>query len=89
MVNEPTRGVDVGARAEIYAKLRDLANDGAAVVFASTDIQEVTGLADRVISFYRGMQVGELALNDITPTNVLQQITHPFGDEDKQIKVVS
>ena len=89
LVNEPTRGVDVGARAEIYAKLRDLANDGAAVVFASTDIQEVTGLADRVISFYRGMQVGELALNDITPTNVLQQITHPFGDEDKQIKVVS
>ena len=89
LVNEPTRGVDVGARAEIYAKLRDLANDGAAVVFASTDIQEVTGLADRVISFYRGMQVGELALSDITPTNVLQQITHPFGDEDKQIKVVS
>jgi hypothetical protein len=42
-----------------------------------------------VISFYRGMQVGELALSDITPTNVLQQITHPFGDEDKQIKVVS
>ena len=51
LVNEPTRGVDVGARAEIYQKLRDLANEGTAVIFASTDIQEVAGLADRVVSF--------------------------------------
>ena len=56
LVNEPTRGVDVGARAEIYGKLRELANEGAAIIFASTDIQEINGLADRVISFYRGMQ---------------------------------
>ena len=84
LVNEPTRGVDVGARAEIYGKLRELANEGAAVIFASTDIQEITGLADRVISFYRGMQVGELQLTEINPASVLEQITHPFGVDDKQ-----
>jgi ribose transport system ATP-binding protein len=80
LVNEPTRGVDVGARAEIYQKLRDLANEGAAVIFASTDIQEVAGLADRVISFYRGMQVGEIASERITAASILQQITHPFDE---------
>ncbi len=58
LVNEPTRGVDVGAKAEIYAKLRDLADGGAAIVFASTDMQEITYLPDRVITFYRGMQIG-------------------------------
>ena len=80
LVNEPTRGVDVGARAEIYQKLRDLANEGTAVIFASTDIQEVAGLADRVVSFYRGMQVGEIAQEQITAASILQQITHPFDD---------
>ncbi len=79
MVNEPTRGVDVGARAEIYSKLRDFANEGKAVIFASTDIQEITGLSDRIITFYRGMQIGEIAQEDISAATVLEQITHPFG----------
>ncbi|MYF45380.1 MAG: sugar ABC transporter ATP-binding protein [Rhodobacteraceae bacterium] len=79
LVNEPTRGVDVGARAEIYGKLREFANEGKAVIFASTDIQEITGLSDRIITFYRGMQIGEIELKDISATKVLEQITHPFG----------
>ncbi|MCY4186592.1 MAG: sugar ABC transporter ATP-binding protein [Rhodobacteraceae bacterium] len=79
LVNEPTRGVDVGARAEIYGKLREFANEGKAVIFASTDIQEITGLSDRIITFYRGMQIGEIVLEDISATKVLEQITHPFG----------
>ena len=78
LVNEPTRGVDVGARAEIYQKLRQLADEGAAIVFASTDIQEVAGLADRVITFYRGMQIGEIRLQQISAAAILEQITHPF-----------
>lgn len=88
LVNEPTRGVDVGARAEIYQKLRNLADDGVAVVFASTDIQEIAGLADRVVSFYRGMQVGEIQLEKITAANILQQITHPFDDAPLQTDMV-
>ena len=78
LVNEPTRGVDVGARAEIYLKLRELADEGAAIVFASTDLQEIIGLSDRVITFYRGMQISEIALEDIAPAMVLEQITHPL-----------
>ncbi len=79
LVNEPTRGVDVGARSEIYRKLREFADEGGAVVFASTDIQEITGLSDRIVTFYRGMQIGEIELADISAATVLEQITHPFG----------
>jgi len=75
LVNEPTRGVDVGARAEIYQKLRDLADDGAAIVVASTDIQEITNLPDRIITFYRGMQIGEIGLEDMSAAAILKQIT--------------
>ena len=80
LVNEPTRGVDVGARAEIYQKLRELADEGAAIVFASTDLQEVIGLSDRVITFYRGMQIQEIPFERMTPALVLEQITHPLDD---------
>ncbi|MEZ7812562.1 MAG: sugar ABC transporter ATP-binding protein [Paracoccaceae bacterium] len=80
LVNEPTRGVDVGARAEIYQKLRELAEAGAAIVVASTDMQEISNFPDRVITFYRGMQIGEIELADISPATILQQITDPFNE---------
>ena len=79
LVNEPTRGVDVGARAEIYAKLRELADEGAAIIFASTDIQEIAGLSDRVIAFYRGMQIDEIVGDRLEAAEILAKITHPFG----------
>ncbi len=80
LVNEPTRGVDVGARAEIYQILRELADQGAAIVVASTDIQEITNLPDRIVSFYRGVQIGELALGEMTSANILENITDPFHE---------
>ena len=87
LVNEPTRGVDVGARAEIYRKLRELADEGSAIVFASTDLQEIVGLSDRVITFYRGMQISEIQLADMSPALVLEQITHPFDTADMRAQV--
>ncbi|MCB1488436.1 MAG: sugar ABC transporter ATP-binding protein, partial [Bauldia sp.] len=80
LVNEPTRGVDVGAKAEIYRKLRELADDGAAIVFASTDMQEITYLPDRVITFYRGMMIGGFDLAGITTAGILKEITDPFNE---------
>jgi ribose transport system ATP-binding protein len=79
LVNEPTRGVDVGARAEIYRKLRELADAGAAIVLASTDIQEITNLPDRVLTFYRGMLIGEIAQDELSAATILKQITDPFN----------
>jgi ABC-type sugar transport system ATPase subunit len=80
LVNEPTRGVDVGAKAEIYRKLRQLADEGAAIVFASTDMQEITYLPDRVVTFYRGMKIGGFDLAQITTAGILKEITDPFGE---------
>jgi ABC-type sugar transport system ATPase subunit len=57
---EPTRGVDVGAKAEIYRQLEALARDGAAVLVVSTDLPEVLGISDRVLVMYRGRLEAEL-----------------------------
>lgn len=57
LLDEPTRGVDVGARAEIYALIRKLADEGAAVVVVSSEIPEVLGLADRVLVVSEGQVV--------------------------------
>jgi ribose transport system ATP-binding protein/rhamnose transport system ATP-binding protein len=77
LVEEPTRGVDVGARAEIYRQLRKLANDGVAVIFASSDTQEVIGLADRIATFYRGRMVRLMDAYGATPEAVTKDVTHP------------
>ncbi|GKY87053.1 sugar ABC transporter ATP-binding protein [Sinisalibacter aestuarii] len=77
LVAEPTRGVDVGARAEIYGHLRRLADEGMAIVFSSSDIDEVHGLADTIITMYRGRQVRTVKPADVGNHDLLRDITHP------------
>lgn len=66
VAEEPTQGVDAGARVEIYNIMRQVANDGAAVVVNSSDNLELAGLCDRVVIFSRGQIVQELVGADIT-----------------------
>ena len=54
LLNDPTRGIDVGTKQEIYALLRRLADAGAAIVFYSTDYAELIGCCDRVLVLYDG-----------------------------------
>jgi ABC-type sugar transport system ATPase subunit len=54
LLDEPTRGVDIGARAEIYRRLRDLCTAGLGIIIASSDTGEVLGLSDTIATFYRG-----------------------------------
>jgi ABC-type sugar transport system ATPase subunit len=61
LLDEPTRGVDVGAKSEIYAAIRALAGDGMAVILVSSDLPEVVGLPHRVLVCRNGRVVGELA----------------------------
>jgi ABC-type sugar transport system ATPase subunit len=79
LVDEPTRGVDVGARAEIYGHLRRIADDGLAIVFASSDIAEVRGLADTIVTFYRGREVARYAAGLVDEVTLVHDITHPEG----------
>ena len=71
LLDEPTRGIDVGAKTEIYALMRALAREGLAVVFASSDLPEVTGLAHRVLVCRGGRVVGELAGDEIDEEQVM------------------
>jgi len=67
---EPTRGVDVGARQEIYTAIRALAAEGQAVLVVTSDYEEAVQLADRVVVMQRGKQVAEYDGNDVTAQNL-------------------
>jgi len=66
LLNDPTRGIDVGTKQEIYALLRQLADQGAAIIFYSTDYDELIGCCDRVQVMYDGMIKRELVGAEIT-----------------------
>ena len=54
LIDEPTRGVDVGAKREIYALLRDLAARGVAIVMVSSELPEILGMSDRIVVMREG-----------------------------------
>lgn len=70
LADEPTRGVDAGARVEIYRLLRDAAAAGSAVIVLSTDVVELIGLCDRVVVFSRGEIVRTLEHDELTEENI-------------------
>lgn len=72
IVDEPTRGVDVGAKAEVHALLRELADEGTAVVVISSELPEVLSLADRIVVLREGRTVGELAAADASEERIMQ-----------------
>jgi len=71
ILDEPTRGVDVGAKAEIYKTLRDLANEGMALLVISSELIEVVGLCDRVFVMRGGALAQELAGDEITEEAII------------------
>lgn len=74
LLNEPTRGIDVGSRAEIYQHLRQLADGGLCVVFASSEVDEVIGLADRVVTFFAGRPVRIEATTGLTASDIVSDV---------------
>jgi ribose transport system ATP-binding protein len=72
MVDEPTRGIDVGAKFEIYALLRKLAAGGRAVVVVSSDLPELLVLSHRIAVFSRGRIAGELERAEFDEERILQ-----------------
>lgn len=74
LLDEPTRGVDVGARSEIYALIRRLADSGVAVVVVSSEVEEVLGLSDRVLVIREGRVVHEGPAADIDESGVLDLV---------------
>jgi ribose transport system ATP-binding protein len=74
LLDEPTRGVDVGTRAELYRLVRDLAAEGRAVVIVSSEVPEVIGLADRVLVLRDGRVIHEAPARDMDEASVLDLV---------------
>ncbi len=72
VLDEPTRGIDIGAKSEIYALIHDLAESGAAVVIVSSELPEVLGISDRVFVMREGLVAAEFTRASATPEAVLQ-----------------
>jgi len=74
-LDEPTRGIDVGAKQEIYAQINRLAESGLAIVLVSSELPEVLGLSDRIIVLHEGRVTGEFTRKEATPEAVMSCAT--------------
>jgi ribose transport system ATP-binding protein len=72
ILNEPTWGVDVGARADIYEQLEALAKQGLGVLLVSSDIQEVLSVSHRILTMYQGRLTGNFLANEASSERLLQ-----------------
>lgn len=78
LLDEPTRGIDVGAKSEIYALIRELASNGVAIVLVSSELPELLALSDRVIVMREGRISGELLRDTMTEEALMQLATPGF-----------
>jgi ribose transport system ATP-binding protein len=80
--DEPTRGIDVGAKSEIYALMRDLADAGVAILMISSDMEEVVGVSDRIAVMHEGQISGFLERPQFSEHNVLTLAVGNPGKEE-------
>lgn len=74
--DEPTRGIDIGARSEIYQIMRDLVTQGKSVILVSSDLNELVHLSDRIIVMCEGRRTGELAISEATQVKIMALATN-------------
>lgn len=70
--DEPTKGIDVGAKQEIYQLMNDLVESGKAIIMVSSDMEEILGMSDRIIVLHEGLVSGELMRGEFSQERVLQ-----------------
>jgi ABC-type sugar transport system ATPase subunit len=70
-LDEPTRGIDVGAKQEIYGMINELAHSGLAIVMVSSELPEVLGLSDRILVMRQGGITGEFTREQASPEAVM------------------
>jgi len=75
MLDEPTRGIDVGAKQEIYRLMEQLAGEGVAILFVSSEMEEVLGMSDRALVMHEGRLTGELQRSDLSEEAIMRLAT--------------
>ena len=71
VMDEPTRGIDVGAKYEIYKIMNQLVEEGVAVIMISSDMEEILGMSDRIVVFNEGKVMGELYAEEATQKSIM------------------
>ena len=74
IMDEPTRGVDVGATAELYSLMSRFASEGMAIIMVSSELPEIMGMSDRVLVYHEGRISGEYSRKDIVSGEVTQEV---------------
>ena len=74
-VDEPTRGIDVGAKAEIHRLMCKLAQEGKAILMISSELPEILGMSDRVLVMHEGRVGGEFARKDASQETIMRAAT--------------
>ena len=72
ILDEPTRGVDVGAKSEIYTLVNDLAESGVGIVFVSSELNELLGVCDRILVVHEGRITGEFSREEATEKKIMR-----------------
>ena len=75
ILDEPTRGIDVGAKYEIYTIMAELAAQGKSIIMISSEMAELIGMSDRIVVMCNGHVTGELAKEDATQENIMSLAT--------------
>lgn len=75
LLDEPTRGIDIGAKREIYALMEELSGEGVAILFASSEMEEVIGMSDRVLVMHEGRLAGELPRGELSEESIMHLAT--------------
>jgi inositol transport system ATP-binding protein len=75
MIDEPTRGIDVGAKAEIHRLMSTLAKEGKAVLMVSSELPEILGMSDRVLVMHEGRLTGEFSRDEVTQEKIMTAAT--------------
>jgi putative multiple sugar transport system ATP-binding protein len=75
ILDEPTRGIDVGAKYEIYAIIQQLAAQGKGVILISSELPELLGISDRIYTIFEGQITDDLPVADATPENLMRSMT--------------
>jgi putative multiple sugar transport system ATP-binding protein len=79
ILDEPTRGIDVGAKYDIYTIINSLAESGKGVVVISSEMPELIGICDRIVVMHEGAFVGEVAGEEATQENIMRAIMRNKG----------
>ena len=71
LLDEPTRGVDIGAKQEIYGLMEQLAGQGVAILFVSSEMEEILGMSDRAYVMHEGKICGELSRSQMSEESIM------------------